>query len=227
MTKSFSPSFRWRVIMLRQRGMTTKALIVPYLATEIRLIRRVIEDNPELYLDEVQSWLEYLTGEVYALQTLSRCLRRMGLTVKKLHIFARQRNEYMRAEFRRFVSQFQPNQFLFVDESSKDERTTQRKYGRSLSGTRVTRKGKFTRGVRYSVLGAVSADGFKAAHAIVGSFDMNSFEFAMEQFVVPHVGSIARSEQCSIVILDNCRIHYSPAVFEMIRSKGGIVVFLP
>ena len=38
---------------------------------------------------------------------------------------ARERDERKRAEFRRFVSEFKPEQFLFVDESSKDERTIQ------------------------------------------------------------------------------------------------------
>ena len=54
------------------------------LAAEILVIRRAIEDNPELYLDELQSWLEYQTGEVFAIQTLSRTVRQMGLTVKKV-----------------------------------------------------------------------------------------------------------------------------------------------
>ena len=54
------------------------------LAAEILVIRRAIEDHPELYLDELQAWLEYQTGELYAIQTLSRSLRQMGLTVKKV-----------------------------------------------------------------------------------------------------------------------------------------------
>ena len=54
------------------------------LAAEILVIRRAIEDNPELYLDELQAWLEYQTGEVFAMQTLSRTVRQMGLTVKKV-----------------------------------------------------------------------------------------------------------------------------------------------
>ena len=53
-------------------------------AAEILVIRRTIEDNPELYLDELQVWLEYRTGEVYAIPTLQRCLRQMQLTVKKV-----------------------------------------------------------------------------------------------------------------------------------------------
>ena len=46
------------------------------LAAEILVIRRAIEDNPELYLDELQAWLEYQTGEVFAMQTLGRTVRK-------------------------------------------------------------------------------------------------------------------------------------------------------
>ena len=54
------------------------------LAAENLVIRRAIEDKSELYLDELQAWLEYQTGEVFAMQTLSRTVRQMGLTVKKV-----------------------------------------------------------------------------------------------------------------------------------------------
>ena len=54
------------------------------LTAENLVIRRAIEDKPELYLDELQAWLEYQTGEVFAMQTLSRTVRQMGLTVKKV-----------------------------------------------------------------------------------------------------------------------------------------------
>lgn len=46
------------------------------------------------------------------------------------------------------------------------------------------------RGTCYSVLGAISTQGFQAAHSVVGAFDKHHFEFAVEQFVVPHVGSV-------------------------------------
>ena len=41
----------------------------------------------------------------------------------------------------------------------------------------------------------------------------------MEHFVVPHVDLVALGEPCSVVVMDNCRIHYSQPVFEMIREK--------
>ncbi|KAK3753359.1 hypothetical protein QZH41_018861 [Actinostola sp. cb2023] len=117
-----------------------------------------------------------------------------------MQLVARQRNELQRAEFRRFISQFRAEQFIFLDESSKDDRTLQRKYARSLEGTRVARRANFTRGTRYSILGAVSIDGVKTAHTVVGAFDRANFEFAIEQFVVPIVGSFANGENCSIVV---------------------------
>ncbi|KAK3717696.1 hypothetical protein QZH41_001100 [Actinostola sp. cb2023] len=74
---------------------------------------------------------------------------------------------------------------ILRDESSKDERTLQRKYAKGLKGTRVSGKGHFTR------------------------------------------GSFANNERNSIVVMDNCSIHKSERVFEMIRQQGGMAVFLP
>lgn len=88
-------------------------------------------------------------------------------------------------------------------------------------------KGNFTHGKRYSVLCAISNLGVKAAHSILGSYDMEQFEFAMEHFVIPHVGSVAENEPCSVVVMDNCSIHNSNKIIEAIRQKGGVVVFLP
>lgn len=103
----------------------------------------------------------------------------------------------------------------------------QRKYGLGLTGKRVSRKGNFTRGTRFSVLAAMSSDGVKASHVIVGSYNRVQFDFAMEHFVLPHVGSYAANESCSVIVFDNCSIHRSERVLELIRQRGGISVFLP
>lgn len=44
---------------------------------------------------------------------------------KQLNLVAKQRNEMLRAEFRRRIAQFETHQLLFIDESSKDDRTFQ------------------------------------------------------------------------------------------------------
>ncbi|XP_048584864.1 uncharacterized protein LOC125556735 [Nematostella vectensis] len=81
-------------------------------ANDLLLIRRLIDEHPGLYLDEIQTWLEHFTGCTFSVPSLDRCLKRMGLSVQKMHIVARQRNEFERATYRRFISQFKPNQLL-------------------------------------------------------------------------------------------------------------------
>ena len=98
--------------------------------------------------------------------------------------------------------------------------------GQNLKGTYLSKKDNFTRSTRYSVLAALSVDGVEAAHTIIGAYKREMFEFVMLQFVVPKVGSYAMKEKCSIVIMDNCGIHYSERVFNAVRRKGGIVMFL-
>jgi len=88
-------------------------------------------------------------------------------------------------------------------------------------------KGNFTRGTRYSVLGAISTQGIKASHVVTGAYNREQFEFVMEHFVLPHIGSVARGDPCSVVVMDNYNIYYSDAVLQAIRLRGGIVLFLP
>ena len=103
----------------------------------------------------------------------------------------------------------------------------QRRYGRALKGRRISVKGNFTRGTRYSVLGALSSEGIVAAHIITGAFDSDQFQFAVDQFILPILGSAARQEPCSVVILDNCAIHKNADFIQAVRGKGALVIFLP
>ena len=53
-------------------------------------------------------------------------------------------------------------------------------YSRDLCGTgRISVKGNFTRGTRYSVLGAISTQGIKASHVVTGAYNREQFEFVM------------------------------------------------
>ena len=60
---------------------------------------------------------------------------------------------------------------VFVDETSKDERTVYRHYGRSVIGTRATIRANFVRGERYSMVAALSLDGYESVHVVPGSVD--------------------------------------------------------
>lgn len=99
--------------------------------------------------------------------------------------------------------------------------------GHFYSDRMPTLVGHFVRQDRYSVLAAMDVDGVIATHTTPGAFSMQDFNFAMEHMIINYVGNFALGERRSVVILDNCRIHDSDHFMQMVRDRGGIVLFLP
>ena len=60
---------------------------------------------------------------------------------------------------------------IFIDESAKDERSLSRFYGYAPVNTRAQKKVVFVRGKRYTLLPALSLDGFIAMDIFKGSCD--------------------------------------------------------
>ena len=67
------------------------------------------------------------------------------------------------------------SEFVFVDEVSKNEITWARQYGRAMAGRRAALTDVFVRGDRYSLVAAITTEGYMAAHVIEGSFDNETF----------------------------------------------------
>ena len=82
------------------------------------------------------------------------------------------------------MAQYEPEELGFLDETSKDERTTGWKNGRLKKGTRATKKQVFVRGHRLSALGLLTIDGMMAVSVVEGSFTMASFRLFLEEDVV-------------------------------------------
>ena len=70
------------------------------------------------------------------LSTISRTLRKRGLTRKKLTTRAREQDEQLKGEYLARIQQYHPRQLVFIDESSCDHRASQRAYGWAPLGTR-------------------------------------------------------------------------------------------
>jgi hypothetical protein len=80
--------------------------------------------------------------------------------------------------------EFKPEQLIFLDESSKDERTPSRNYGYSFSNQNAIKKVVFLRGTRYTILPALTIDGFIACDIIKGSCSKERFRtFILSQVV--------------------------------------------
>ena len=78
--------------------------------------------------------------------TVHRELVRAGISEKKIKKVASERNEDLQADFIAWIGQYLPEQLGFLDEVSKDERTSFWTRGRSHKGTRAVMKGVFVCG---------------------------------------------------------------------------------
>jgi hypothetical protein len=125
---------------------------------------------------------------------------------------------------------YEPEQLVFVDESSCDRRIS-RGYGRAPAGRRVARNTVFIRGKRcpgsvflnvahnvsrYSVLPAISLEGILTVKIIEGSFDSDSFARFIDS-LLDHMNPFPGPN--SVVVMDNCRIHKSDHVRDMIEMR--------
>ena len=84
---------------------------------------------------------------------------------------------------------------MFLDETSKDERSYARLQGRSLAGERAVLRDVFVRGDRYSVLAALTLDGYMSVRVVMDAFDsLEFFEFVADEVVCSNLG--LNSPQC-------------------------------
>ena len=64
---------------------------------------------------------------------------------------------------------------IFVDETSKDECTIYQHYECSITGTCATVSANFIREEQYSMVTALSLDGYVGVHIVLGSVDGEEF----------------------------------------------------
>ena len=145
----------------------------------------LLEEAPEMYLDEIQDWLAVTHDVKLSKTALFENIRDAGITYKLLRKAAAERDDDARAEWMddmntHFVSQ----QLVFIDETSKDDRTVYRHYGRAPAGHRATIHANFVRGDRYSMVAALSLQGYEAVRIVSGSVDSHEFlDFIVEDLV--------------------------------------------
>lgn len=96
-----------------------------------------------------------------------------------------ERSELLRSAFLANIgANYHPDQLIFIDESAKDERTLNRNYGYAPINARARKNVVFIRGKRYTILPALSLDGFLAVEILEGSCDKDQFcEFILSQVV--------------------------------------------
>lgn len=150
-------------------------------------IREIIKSRPTIYLDELQIKLETVRNVFLSIPTISRTLRRLELSNKRVQRAASERNEDLRAIWEGELGQHEyqdPDLFVFLDESAVDNHTFQRTMGWSQINTPCVERGTFLRGTRYSILPALSIEGIIALDIFEGSVTKEIFlNYIREQVV--------------------------------------------
>jgi hypothetical protein len=82
------------------------------------------------------------------------------------------------------MAQYSPEQLGFLDEVSKDERTSFRRRGRSKKGSHAAMKGVFVCGRRFSAEGLLTIDGMISNTVVEGSMTRDMFLEYLEHSVV-------------------------------------------
>ena len=146
--------------------------------------------EPNMYLDEIQTWVAISHDIEISKGSLSKLIEDIGFSYKYLHKATKEWDEVQREDFREWAQEtLVPEMIVTTDKSSKDDRTLYRRWGRSPSGMPATTDAQFIRGERYSLLAAMSVDGYVSAQVVEGSVDTAEFF----DFIVGDVVSISLS----------------------------------
>ena len=148
-----------------------------------------LRDFPELTFSEMKDWV-LITHDLEISKTaLHHLLRDVAWSRKLLRKAASERDEEVRARFMDFIrANILASMVVAVDETSKDNRTIFRRYGWAPEGQRANAQVDFIRGDRFSIVAALSTEGYVATRIVPGS--VNSEEFF--DFIVHDVVSCHR-----------------------------------
>ena len=139
--------------------------------------------------------------------------------IKKTLLYS-ERNEEKRADYAEMIKDIPLKDMVYIDESGIDHN------GIKVScwaqrGTKVIgeRSGKIRE--RSSVIAALNGDDINAPMRFTGTSNKELFLYWLEHILLPTLVA------GQTVIMDNCSIHKSPKVRELIESVGCKLIYLP
>lgn len=193
---------------------------------ELTLINLVLE-RPGIYLHELQHELVMITGTEISCSTICRTFKRLGLTRQKIHHVALQRNEEIRGEFMAEMLTYEPEMFLWVDETGCDRRKLVRDYGYGIRGVPPVDHTIRLSGKRYSVIAIMSTEGVEDIYIYDGNVTGEIFLDFVRKCLLPLLMPFNGHNPKSIVILDNASVHKGERILETINGVGALMRFLP
>ncbi|MGZ3673616.1 MAG: IS630 family transposase [Ktedonobacterales bacterium] len=133
---------------------------------------------------------------------------------------ARERDEAARAAWREAVAQFDPQQFVFVDESSTHIALT-RPYGWAPHDQRARGVVPRNHGHNSTLVAALAPDGLQEPWLIEGAMDTATFAW----YIAEQLGPTLRPGQ--VVVLDTLSVHKAASIRQALEARGCALLFLP
>ena len=189
----------------------------------------IVEKNPLFTLFQIKQQFErYFTTITISVSTVWRILIRNNYSYKVLQ---RRAIDIKLAAITSFTEELNnlsplPEQLLFLDEMSLDNRDMFKKKGFFRKGEDPIYFGVFRRSERISILSFADISGFVSTYETEGTFTRKIF-FDKIQLMV-NTGLVSRYPgPRSIWILDGAKIHLDENIVYFLRSVGLRMVFLP
>lgn len=133
---------------------------------------------------------------------------------------ATERDEDERLRWQDALRDDDPDQFVFVDESSANITLTPR-YARAPRGKRAPGSAPRNYQRNTTLVAALTPDGIQASMTVEGAMDSDAFAAYVEHVLMPtlHPGQT--------VICDNLSVHKCTDIAELIEQAGCELIFLP
>jgi len=183
------------------------------LTTPVKLlILNSVVKWPGIYLQEIQEELINVLQVRVDISTICRFLHNNGFSRQRLRLVAIQRDDFLRQKYIMDVSMYNPDMFVFLDETGADRRHAIRKYGYSLRGIPLKKQTLLVRGEHVSGLAFMSLNGLLDVEIVKGvTTNGDVFYDFVQQFLLPQ-----------LMPFDGVK-----ETVAMIQEVGAIVLFLP
>jgi hypothetical protein len=173
-------------------------------------VAALIERDPTFYLDEMADFIFMEFGVMLDNPRVSRLLKSLETTHKRLSVRAAQRNDTLINAWTFKMQFWDARQLIFVDESAYNERTGDRRFGWGPIGVPARTKRWLKKTERWSLLPAYTLEGYLNPILFKGAITALIFEKWLAEDVLPNVNRPPGLQM--ILVMDNCRIHKSPVV---------------
>ena len=178
-----------------------------------------------MIIDEIKEKVVQTLGIPASSSKISRRMKSMKLTRKRLVLVPAERNTEARIDERAIfsadISRFADDRLVFLDETGFSQHT-RRTYGYSSINSPAYITVPANRGINRSVLCAIGVHGLIASECRTGSFNSESFIRFIEDKLVPYFRLYPRK----VLVMDNARIHKTAAVERVLQLNGIPFKFL-